>query len=243
MTITSHDNSSDAPGISNNAGSPEPPPRKPRSTRYRVISRILLAILLLGILVPIVVAIGYGISGYSAYNNIRRQAESGVQHLLNVKNIFTGVKTHPTGFLDNNKLSRSRQEFVAASIDFQQVDYKIDHTSLIQSLTTYFPQYIPQVRSARAVSQVGMDISIIGQQITATALTLAPAFHGSLLTGTTKPLITQQMIDLVGATINEMLPRLNDIQTQSHFISLDSLPLSEQQRNQLQLLLQALPLI
>ena len=243
MTITSHDNSSDAPGISNNAGSLEPPPRKPRSTRYRVISRILLAILLLGILVPIVVAIGYGISGYSTYNNIRSHAESGVQHLLNVKNIFTGVKTHPTGFLDNNKLSRSRQEFVAASIDFQQVDYKIDHTSLIQTITTYFPQYITPVRSARAVSQVGIDISVIGLQITATALTLAPAFRGSLLTASTKPLITQQMIDLVGATINEMLPRLNDIQTQSHFISLDSLPVSEQQRNQLQQLLQALPLI
>jgi Protein of unknown function (DUF4012) len=243
MTITSHDNSSDSAGVSNNPESLESPPPKPLSTRNRVISRILLAILLLGILVPILVAIGYGISGYTTYNAIRNQAQSGVQHLLNVKTIFTGVKAHPTGFFDNSKLSRSRQEFVAASIDFQQVDYKIDHSSLIQSITTYFPQYLTQVRSARAVSQIGMDISVIGQQLTATALALAPTFRGPLLTDSTRPLVTQQMLDLVGVTINRILPSLNDIQAQSHFVSLDSLPVNEQQRNQLQQLLQALPLI
>ena len=241
MTITSHDNSSDAAGVSSNPGSLEPPLRAPRSTRYRVISRVLLAILLLGILVPIIIAIGYGISGYTTYNDIRSQAQSGVQHLLNVKTIFTGVKAHPSGFLDNNKLIRSRQEFVAAYIDFQQVEYKLDHTGVIQTISTYFPQYLTQVRSARAVSQIGMDISFIGQQLTATALLLAPTFRGSLLTDTTKPLITQQMLNLVGATINEILPGLNDIQSQSHLISLDALPISEQQRNQLQQLLQALP--
>ncbi|HYX50641.1 MAG TPA: DUF4012 domain-containing protein, partial [Ktedonobacteraceae bacterium] len=243
MTITSHDNSSDASGVSNNPESLELPPRKPRSTRYRVISRILLAILLLSILVPIIFAIGFGISGLTTYNDIRSQAQSGVQHLLNVKTIFTGVKTHPTGFLDSTKLSKSRQEFVAASKDFQQVDYKIDHSSIIQSVTTYFPQYLTQVRSARAVGQIGKDISLIGQQLTATALTLAPTFRGPLLTNTTKPLVTQHMIDLVGSTINEILPGLNDIQAQSHLISLDSLPVSAQQRNELQQLLQALPQI
>jgi len=243
MTITSHDNSSDSAGVSKDPGSLESTPRKPRSTRNRVISRILLAVLLLGILVPIIVAIGYGISGYTTYNAIRSQAQNGVQHLLNVKAIFTGVKAHPTGFLDANKLSRSRQELVAASIDFRQVDYKLDHTGLIQIITTYFPQYLTQVRSARSVSQIGLDVSVIGQQLTTTALSLAPTFRGPLLTDSTRPLVTQQLLDLVGATINRILPSLNDIQAQSHFVSLDSLPVNEQQRNQLQQLLQALPLI
>src|SRR5205809_3107373 len=98
MTITSHDNSSDAAGVSSNQGSPELPRRQPRSTRYRVISRILLAILLLGILVPIIITICYGISGYTAYNEIRSQAQSGVQHLLNMNTSFTGVKAHHSGF-------------------------------------------------------------------------------------------------------------------------------------------------
>ncbi len=243
MTITSHDNSSDTPGVSSQPGSFEQPPRTPRSTRYRATSRVLLLVLLLGILTPIVVGIGYGISGYITYTQIRSQAQSGMQHLLNVKSIFTGVKAHPTGFLDNNKLNRSQQEFVAAASDFQQVDYKIDHTSLIQSITTYLPQYQAPVRSARAVSQIGIDISEIGQQLTATALMLAPSFRGSILTDTTKPLVTQQMLDLIGATLDKILPILNDIQVQSRFVSIDSLPVSQQQRNQLQQLLQALPQI
>jgi Protein of unknown function (DUF4012) len=243
MTITSHDNSSDAAGVSSNLESPEPPRLKPRSTRYRVISRVLLAILLSGIFVPLIVAVGYGISAYSTYTDVRSQAQSGVQHLLNVKSIFTGVKAHPTGFFDNSKLTHARQEFRVAQNDFQQVVYKIDNTSVIQTITTYFPQYLTQVHSARAVSQMGIDIANIGQQLTTSALVLAPTFRGPLLTDTSKPLVTQNMLDLIGATINGILPSLNDIQTQSRFVSLDSLPVSTQQRNQLQQLLQALPQI
>ncbi len=237
MTVTSHDNSSGAADASSNQKST----RKPRSTRYRVISRILLAVLLLGILIPIGLAISYGISAYTTYTSLRGQAESGVQHLLNVKTIFTGVKTHPSGFFDTGKLSRAQQEFVAARVDFQQVENQLDHTGIIQSITTYFPQYLTQVHTARAVSQVGIDVSNIGQQLTTTALFLAPAFRGPLLTDTSKPLITQGMLDLVGATIDGILPLLADIQTQSHVISLDALPVSAQQRAQLLQLLQALP--
>src|SRR2546430_10516844 len=43
------------------------------------------------------------------------------------------------------------------------------------------------------------------------------------------PYTTLFRSDLVGATINGILPNLNDIQTQSRFISLDALPISEQQ--------------
>lgn len=232
MTVTSHD-----AGVSGN----QKPPQPPRSTRYRVISRTLLAVLLLGILIPMGIAIGYGVSAYTTYTGLRGQAQSGVQHLLNIKTIFTGVKAHPSGFLDAGKLSRAQHEFVAARTDFQQVAYELDHTGIIQSITTHFPQYLPQVRSARAISQIGIDISNIGQQLTTTALFLAPTFRGSLLTDTTKPLITQNMLDLVGATINAILPQLNDIQAQSHSISLNALPVSPQQRDQLQQLLQFLP--
>ena len=233
MTITSHDHTD----VSEN----QEPPHTQRSTRYRVIPLALLIILLLGLLIPIGIAIGYSISAYTTYTGLRSQAQSGVQHLLNVKTIFTGVKAHPSGFLDAGKLSRAQLEFIAARTDFQQVAYELDHSGIIQTITTHFPQYLTQVRSARAVSQVGIDISDIGKQLTTTGLLLAPTFRGPLLTDATKPLITQSMLDLVGATINAILPRLNDIQAQSHSISLDALPISPQQRDQLQKLLQLLP--
>src|SRR2546430_1359110 len=132
MTITSHDNSSDSPGISNDPGSLESPPHKPRLTHNRVISRILLAILLLGILVPIIVAIGYGISGYTTYNAIRSQAQSGVQHLINVKAIFTGVKAHPTGFLDNRQFSGASTITKHNPTLFHSIAYQTDGSSTIK---------------------------------------------------------------------------------------------------------------
>lgn len=231
MTVTSPNNSpADTTGI-----------EKPRLNRRRLISRILLAILLLGILIPTGIAIGYGASAYSTYSSLRDQAQSGVQHLLDVKTIFTGVKTHPSGFLDADKLHRAQKELTAARSDFQQVQDKLDHTPVIQTITGTFPQFLTQVHTAQAVSQVGIDVSDIGQQLTATALTLAPAFRGPLLTDTTRPLITQSMLDLLGATINSILPRLTDIQLQTRSISIDTLPVNAQERSQLVQLLQALP--
>ncbi len=216
-------------------------PRKPRSNRRRLISRILLGILLLGVLIPIGVAIGFGISAYTTYADLRSQAQSGVQHLLNVKTIFTGVSTHLNGLLDTTKLHHAQQEFSAARANFQLVQDKLDHTAIIQTVTSYFPQYLAQVHSARAVSQVGIDVANIGQQLTETAIVLVPTFRGPLLTDASKPLVTQSMLDLIGATINSILPLLTDIQAQTHSISLNALPVSAQQRDQLLQLLQVIP--
>ncbi len=240
MSVTSSNESTDVSTTTVNVNEKKPPWWL-RLPRHHLSSPILLGILLLGILTPIGVAIGYGISAYTTYTALRGQAQNGVQHLLNVKTIFNGVKTHPSGFLDIGKLHRAQQEFIAARADFRQVEYKLDNAGIIQSLTTYLPQYLTQVHSARAVSQVGIDVSDIGQQLTTTAIILAPTFRGPLLTDATKPLITKSMLDLLGATINNILPRLSDIQVQTRSISLDALPVSAQQLVQLKQLLQVIP--
>ena len=224
-----------------NDDTPKAKKRLPLSKRKRIILLSLLGILLLGILVPIGVVVGYGITAYSTYNDLKNQAHDGVQHLLNVKTIFTGVKAHPSGFLDVTKLHRAQQEFALALNDFQQLQYKIDHTDIIHTVTTYFPQFQQQVSTARAASRIGIDVAIIGQELTTTALILAPSFRGSLLTNSSQPLVTQSMLGLLGTTINDLLPRLGDIQLQSRSLSLDSLPVSADQRGQFEQLLQAIP--
>ncbi len=237
MTVTSSEGSTGIPEATDNQAQSQ----RPRSKRYYLVSRILLGILLFGILVSAGAGIGFGLSAYTIYTGLRSQAESGVQHLLNVKTIFTGVSAHPGSFLDSGKLLSSQREFIAARTDFQQVQYKLDHTAVIQTVTNFFPQYLTQVHAARGVSQVGIDVANIGQQLTTTALILAPSFRGPLLTSNSKPLITQNMLDLVGATINSILPLLSDIQAQTRTMSISSLPVSAQQRDQLVQLLQALP--
>src|SRR5215469_91357 len=237
MTVTSSEGSTGIPEASDN----QPQLRQPRSKRYYLISRILLGIALFSILASIGTGIGFGLSAYTIYTGLRSHAESGLQHLLNVKTIFTGVSAHPGGFLDSGKLLSSQREFIAARTDFQQVQYELDHTAVIQTATNFFPRYLTQVHTARAIGQVGIDVANIGQQLTTTALILAPSFRGPLLTSNSKPLITQDMLDLVGATINSILPLLSDIQAQTHTMSIDSLPVSAQQRSELVQLLQALP--
>lgn len=215
--------------------------RRPYSKRRRMITLAVLAVVLAGVLVPAGFLIAYGVSGYQAYVALKNQAHDGVDHLLNVKTIFTGVKTHPSGFLDTGKLLRARQQLDAAQTDFEQLQYKIDHTPVIATVTSYFPQFIPQVQTARAASRIGVDVTHMGQELIATALFLAPNFRGTLLTNSSKPLVTQEMLNLVGTTISDLLPRLTDIQLQSHLLSLNSLPVSAAQRDEFGQLLQMLP--
>lgn len=213
---------------------------RPRTRRQRVISLVLLGVLLLGILVPGAIAIGFGVNAYMTYTALRTQASEGVQHLLTIKTIFTGAKAHPTGFLDINKLHRSQGELSAARKDFQQVQFTLEHSDLIHTVSNDFSQFRPQIASARVASQMGIDAIDIGQKLISTALVLAPSFRGPLLTNSQKPLVTQPMLDLVGKTIDNILPLLNDIQAQSRHLSINALPVSAQNRAQLA---QFLPLI
>jgi hypothetical protein len=191
---------------------------RPYSKRRRIITLAVLAVVLAGVLVPAGFLIAYGVSGYQTYVALKNQAHDGVDHLLNVKTIFTGVKTHPSGFLDTGKLLSARQQLDAAQTDFEQLQYKIDHTPIIATVTSYFPQFISQVQTARAASRIGVDVTYTGQELISTALFLAPTFRGSLLTNSSKPLVTQEMLNLVGTTISDLLPRLTDIQLQSRLL-------------------------
>ncbi|HZU66057.1 MAG TPA: DUF4012 domain-containing protein [Ktedonobacteraceae bacterium] len=211
------------------------------SKKRRIPHMVLLAIILLGIFVPIGFAAGVGIDAYRTYSDLRNEAHDGVQHLLNVKTIFTGAKTHPGGLFDTNRLHSAQKELHAANSDFQQLQQTLDHSSLIHNVATFLPQYLPQIRSARAASQIGIDACAIGQEVINTALILAPSLHGSLLTSTGKPLVTQNTLNLLGTTIDEVLPELRDIMAQSQQITLSALPVSAQERDEFAQLLQALP--
>ena len=203
----------------------------------------LLVLVLAGMIVPTAMAIGYGMGAYSTYTTLRAEANDGLQHLLNVKTVFTGLNAHPTGFLDTGKLLRAQKEFIAAHKDFQQVEYTLDHAAVIATVIQYLPQYRAQVTSAHALSRVGIDVTDIGQELVQAAMTLAPTFRGPLLNATNKPLVTPAMLALVRTTIDQILPTLNDIQTQSHLFSLEALPasISAHQRAQLVQLMQLIP--
>jgi hypothetical protein len=208
------------------------PPTRPWIKRWPAI--VLFVVLLIGLLVPGLTLLTEGISAYSMYMH----AYGGVQHLLHVKTVFTGVRAHPTGFLDVNKLHTAQQEFRGAHSDFQQLSVMLNQDRAIGIATTLYPR---QVQSVRALSKIGIDVAESGEELVKTALVLAPTFRGPLLNDSKKPLVTPQMFELVRTTIKYLLPRLSEIQQLSRSLSFDGLPVSNDQRQQFTLLVQAIP--
>ncbi len=214
--------------------------------RYRGISLALLLIFLLGLLVPFIFFVGYTVNTYNTYLALRSHASSGIHHLLDVKNIFTGTSGHASNLFDTAKLQQARNDCVEASADLQQVQQLIEHTSLINTVATYLPQYRPLVETANAASIIGEDTAKIGVIVFTNVQTMAPNFKGTLLsnTKTQAPLITPANLQMIGTTIDSILPLLKNIQTQVPHLSLNALPssmLSVKQKTELEQFLPLLP--
>ena len=219
-----------------------------RIKRHKVVSLLLLVLLLAGISVPTIEGVLYGMKAYATYAALRSDASSGVQHLLNVKAIFIAPKTSTSSSLSNTSkllntatLLQAKKELTAAHSDFTQVEFLIDHTGLISLVEHYLPHYRTEITSARAASQVGTDVSNIGQALINTALVLAPKFRGPLLNTSQTPLVSSADLTLMGSTINAITPYVTDIQQQAKGMSLAALPVNAHQREQVQQLLQLLP--
>ncbi len=219
-----------------------------RMARHKVASFLLLVLLLAGITAPTVEGVLYGIKAYSTYAALRSHASNGVQHLLNLKSIFITPKTSTSStssstskLLDATTLLKAKKELDAAHSDFGQVQSLLDHTSFIPVIEQYLPQYRPEITSARAASQVGTDVTNIGEVVIKAAMVLAPKFRGPLLNASQTPLVTSADLSLVGSTLDAVLPYVNDIQQQTQGMSLAALPVSPHQREQVQQLIQLLP--
>ncbi|MBO0781324.1 MAG: DUF4012 domain-containing protein, partial [Ktedonobacteraceae bacterium] len=212
-------------------------PTRPESRERKKVSRkvkITLVVLLVILLLPTITTIIEGLRVYSLYSH----AQMGVLHLLNIKTIFTGAQAHPTGFLDVAKLDQAQRELQASQNEFKFLETHLTTDADINFANRFFPS---QVNSAHELCKIGLDITDIGQKLVQSAKTLAPTFRGSLLADSSKPLVTQSMLDLVRDTIDYLLPRLNDIQTRSGQVKLDDLPIGDSQRQQLTQLFQLLP--
>nr|BBH92901.1 hypothetical protein KTA_11000 [Thermogemmatispora argillosa] len=211
--------------------------------QQRLKALVLLIILVLGIGGPVIGGLLVSLQAYLTYSTLRGQASAGVEHLLALKTIFNGVKSHPSSLFETSRLNQAAQELQQAQQSFSEARDTIDHSALIHTLVAILPQYQVQVRSARAAAQIGVDVSVIGLKLIPAAKTLAPHFQGPLLSDSSKPLVTQDMLNLLSRTIDDIMPSLRDVEAQSQRLSLEALPLSGSQRQQVQQLLQVLPML
>jgi hypothetical protein len=196
----------------------------------------LLIILLLGLILPSISTLIEAVNAYSIYS----YAREGIQHLNTVKNIFTALTQHSTS-LDTKQLQVAQQEIVAAHSDFQSLHELLNRDMLINGASNILPQ---QVVSARALSQIAVDATDIGVQLTKTVVALAPSlqFANSTEVDTQPSLLTPLVMSQIQTDLEYMMPRLDDIVAQSRLVTLDALPLiNEQQKNLLAQVFQVLP--
>ena len=207
------------------------------ATQYSLKARILMVFLVFCLLAPLVVGVGEGINTYIIYSHAR----SGIQHLLNLRTIFLGGSDHTKGLLDVNKLKQARQELNGAHDDFVHLNDDLNQDMTVGAISAFLPK---QIGTARALSQIGVDVTDMGQELVSKALILAPAIRSPLTNDPTQkgPLITQSMLDSLDEAITYALPRLNDIELQSHNLAIDSLPLiNAHQRDQFKQIVDILP--
>ncbi len=203
-------------------------------------SKIILAILAACMLFPTAMILIEGISAIMIFS----QAKSGIQHITNVKNIFTGPSGHASNILDVNKLNQAQQELDAAHGDFLQLSNNLDNDGVLGLAGVLLPR---QIQTLRSLSHIGVDATDIGAHLIGTGKTLAPTFRNPIMpssttqSSNTTPLITQDTMDLIKADIDYLLPRLDRMIPYTQNLDLGILPISDQQKQQIGTMLQALP--
>lgn len=224
--------------VQRNAAAPPRVPVAPVAQRelppHSKRTKFLLLIFLLASLIPTIIGISDNISLYAMCSH----GYSGVQHLLYVRDLFNDLKAHPTN-LDINKLHQVQTELQDAREDFKVLHTELTRNVYVNAASSVLPKYIS---SALALSQIGTDASDIGQALAKMAIDFAPALHSSLLATSTQPLVTPRMLTQARSVIDYSLPLIKDIQAQTPSLSLDILPISATQRDQIMQAIQLLPL-
>ncbi|HEY1352852.1 MAG TPA: DUF4012 domain-containing protein [Ktedonobacteraceae bacterium] len=214
--------------------------------RHRLLHHVVLFVILAGFLAPAVFLVNFGVSAYTAYHDLSTGAHQAVNRLRDVKTAFRSGSNetfHFNNIFDATRLRRAQKDFIDAGHEFQQLQDRLRRSDTLRAVAMYFPQYRTALSSALAASVIGVDVARIGQIATGNAIELVPNLSGPLLAASNTPLVTQPMLHTVGATIEEVLPLLHDIQAQSANVALEALPISTSEMTQVGQLFEQLPQI
>jgi len=204
----------------------------------KIVSIIVVLVILLGLSIPLFA----GLAAYNAYTSIKGVAMDGVDHLLNVKDLFSSAKSDPTAALDPTKLGTANSDFTQAKSDFEQLLQLVNRPDIQSIVNQFAPQYSDKLDMARRLVQVGIDVSQMGGELIHVAQLGANIVHGSpLASGSSKPLLTPDDITTIEGTLTHALYYIGDVRNQMNGVSVNALPISDSQKKQLVSALALLP--
>ncbi len=211
-----------------------------RKRFYRGTSLVIVAVILFGILTPLVA----GIAAYNVYTHVYSITQDGVNHLLRVKALFPINKNDAMADLDTGKLQLAHHELTSAESDFVQLQQLVNRPDVQSTIEQVSPEYGHKLIMASHLVQVAIDISRMGQEMTNIGVIGARIIHGSpLASNSTTPLISVADLATIEGTVVHAIYYIDDIQTQMSQVQLNDLPISTRQVTQLAGILAELPMV
>lgn len=206
--------------------------------RYRVVSLVVVAAILLAAFVPI----GVGLAAYNVYSSVRAIATDGIDHLLNAKAAIPISKSNPLEALDPQHLQQAQGEFRRAEVDFIQLQQLVERADVQSAVNQISPDYGDKLIMVDHLVQVALDVSRMGDEMSGVALIGAGIVHGSpLASGSTKPLISVADMQAIEGSLVHALYYISDIRMHMSHVQLKDLPISTKQQSELLGVLALLP--
>ena len=204
--------------------------------------KALLISLVVALLVPSCIVIFEAINAIMIY----KQAQDGIAQLQAVETVFHGSSGGGLAqYFDLHKLRQAQEEIDTAHADFASLSDKLDHDGMVGLLSGLWPT---QITTLRALGHIATDGTVAAQKLIKTVIdiapSLAPAFQKSLSqTDTTslKPYITPASYQEINDTLDTIALLVHDMNINERGLSLNSLPISDQQHQMLASLLPLLP--
>src|SRR6185312_16996954 len=151
--------------------------RKHSKRFYRMVSLVIVAAILFGMLIPL----GTGLAAYNVYTNVSNMAHDGINRLLAVKDLIPISKSDPLAALDPVKLQQAHNEFIGAEDDFMQLQQLVNRPDIQSVVRQFSSDYGNKLTMAQHLIQVALDVSRMGQELSSVGIIGAYVVHSSPL--------------------------------------------------------------
>jgi hypothetical protein len=237
---------------------PQHPDR--RQKLLLISSLVVVAAMFISLLLP-----GMGVlSAYKEYSDLRTLGESGLHHLLAVKDDFSGLAALTGGAtastassskdksaqdasgalssaLNSKALKNAQGELKAAQRDFSALRARLNAPDWILITASSIPGLDTKLASVRALADVGADVSAIGVESLGAVMPLIDRLTAGSASLGDGELLTKADLDHLKAAANHAMDLLQDVQVKLAGVNLNDLPLSSKQKTELAKVMVELP--
>ncbi len=185
-----------------------------------------------------------GIGAYSQYEQLKGWGTDGVQQLLSIKDLLpisststtsgsSGITQKAQDILNTKTLDTIKSHCLSAESDFTRINNAIAHRDGVIGFAMG-TSYKPKILAVQQVSLIGIDATVLCDELTSVALDFTSTFKTSPFSSEGGPILTQKSFADVQQGVNDTQILLTDIQNQVKGLNLNDVPVSKSELASLQ---------